>query len=142
LVAAEPSASVDVRAGNLRDDHIAFEYAIYFLPAYSGDAKKLLADEVRRIAPAVKLVEKLPNPPTSERVVSARIENDVGKTYTPLDRHALKYLGRGLSDEQGEKLQSSRQALVSISPTQARSAGRRCAPRMRSRKPLPRSRMD
>jgi uncharacterized protein YegJ (DUF2314 family) len=103
----------DFPAGDPMSDRVAFEYAIYYLPAYHGDIEPLLAAQTRRLAPALKLeMQKPPPEPPPARMLWAHVENDVSHDYTPPDLHALKYFARGLSAEQAEQVQSSRQALV------------------------------
>lgn len=106
--AAAPKA---VAAGSPVAEAIRFQFAVYFLPAPAKDSTAALQDALRSRNVTIKLVDELPKT-AGEPVVSVRVENDVARHYAPPGLDSLRYAGRGLSREQAQALQKSKQALI------------------------------
>ena len=90
---------------------ITFQFAIYYLPVPGNDPiatlDALLTDKFTSVQRVAKL--KL----GSEGIfVVSQFSTNVQESYTPPDPESLKYLGRGLSQEQAMALQGSQQALL------------------------------
>jgi len=100
-----------VPTGQLQDDHISFEFAIYFLPQPKGDPLVELDDLLQKQSQMFKKVDKI-NRQTADVTVAARIEHDPRHAYAPPIERSLQYYGRGLSRDQAEKLQKTEQALI------------------------------
>ncbi len=100
-----------VPAGPLMSDYIHFQYAIYYLPAPSGDPKKILGQLLSQEAAGPTLVAELPENP-EKPVVSVSSTEKVKEQYTPPDLEFIKYFGRGLTTQQAEQLQESRYVII------------------------------
>jgi uncharacterized protein YegJ (DUF2314 family) len=94
----------------LRDSHVSFQFAIYYLtdpidkPLAALD--ELLAQKFRSFRRVAKRDDK-----PAEQVLCARIEADLTK-YRPPDLDSLKYFGHGLTPDQSEGLQKAHKALI------------------------------
>ena len=98
-------------ASSLMDPYARFEFAVYMLPTPIKNPSTVLRDELRQKYPDLILVEKFPDNPTA-LLVSANKQTDLQKTYPPPSGERLKWEGKGLTDEQGLALKSSREAFV------------------------------
>lgn len=91
---------------------IRFEYAVYFLPKHgTTDPFAILRELLSKKYPKLKLVDAIPAKP-EEMLVQARLERDVPHRYAPPDLESLQYSGKGLSREQTQALQKSREAFI------------------------------
>ena len=99
-------------AGSPMADSIRFVYSVYLLP---GHPQREFEAEVSRLIKTrykpLKIVSTLPSPP-SEPVVSPHFVTDAQKSYTPPTIESLKYRGVGLSEQQEQELQKSREAII------------------------------
>ncbi len=100
-----------VPAGPLMNDHIHFQYAIYYLPTPSGDPKKILSQLLSEEPAGPTLVAEIPETPGTP-VVSVTTTEKVQEEYTPPDLEFIKYFGRGLTTQQAEQLQESRYVII------------------------------
>src|SRR5574340_340677 len=98
-------------SGSPMKDTVVLQYAVYFLPTPSKDPKAVLQAVLRKMPAPPLLVEKPPRS-LAKPVMTAYLEKDVAQQYAPPDLKALQYFGRGLSREQAQALQKSRQALI------------------------------
>lgn len=105
------AATRAVPAGTPMEQAIRFQYAVYYLPAPTRDPVAALQMLLRTKQFRIKSVSGLPRT-LGEPLVSARLEKDVAHKYAPPDMKALQYFGRGLSREQAQALQDSREALI------------------------------
>lgn len=103
------AASTYFPAGSPATEFVHFQMAIYYAPLPSKDPtvtfKKLLAQN------KLKMATTIPEKP-SDDVVVGYLENDVIKNYAPLSINSLQYFGFGLSKQQAEDLQRSRQVFI------------------------------
>ncbi len=100
-----------IPAGNLMQDRISFEFAIYYLPQ---PEKKPLAelDQILRTSfSQFQKVEKIADEPAGLSI-APRLRDDVHTGYAPPGLQSLQYFGRGISREQAEMLQGSETAIV------------------------------
>jgi uncharacterized protein YegJ (DUF2314 family) len=77
------------------------------------DPQMVLREVLRKNYPSLKLLAQVPEKP-QEMVVSARIQKNVDKEYSPPDVESLEYFGHGLSKEQGVALQKSKRAFIDL----------------------------
>ncbi|HEY2232808.1 MAG TPA: DUF2314 domain-containing protein [Candidatus Angelobacter sp.] len=95
-------------------DFIRFDYSVYLLPGHSTGKQSLeVCNQLLRTQyNALKLVEQIPEHPAhlQEPIINAHLETDVQKNYAPSE--SLKYRGVGLSSEQENQLQKSREAIM------------------------------
>ncbi len=96
-------------AGSAMADSIRFTYAVYLLPGGNNNSQEIS----RLIAryKTFKLVDEIPEH-QSGMVVSAHFITDVQKAYAPPSLDSLKYRGEGLSPQQEQALEKSRDAVV------------------------------
>lgn len=100
-----------VPAGSPMSDTIYYQFAIYYLPVAKNDPLKVLKKHIASKDNRFKLVAKLPDS-TQQILLQAHLEKNVQKNYAPLDTGSLKYFGRGLSKEQADSYQKSREVLI------------------------------
>lgn len=108
---APKSSNAPIAAGPLMDEHISFEFAVYYLPRPTQDPLAeldLLLNDKGRGFRRVNEVKGTEN----SRTLSARLETDAGANYPPLDPKSLQYFGRGLSQDQAERLQKTESVLI------------------------------
>lgn len=111
LYAQESTKAGNIPSESLLSQSIEFEYAIYYLPVASTEPKLALKKNLQNEKNSPKLVNKIPKK-IKEFVMSGYLNNDVKMNYAPPSLTSLKHFGRGLSREQGEKLQLSSQAYI------------------------------
>jgi uncharacterized protein YegJ (DUF2314 family) len=107
--ASTPKAPI--AAGELRDEHIKFQFAIYYLPQPNKDPLAELQTVLQDKSAKFRQVEKLDGKENSP-TVAARLETNPKAEYAPPDLQSLQYFGRGLSRDQAESLQNTKSALV------------------------------
>jgi uncharacterized protein YegJ (DUF2314 family) len=97
--------------GELTDDVIAYEFAVYYLPRATKDPSaeldRLLAEDFATFQRATEFVEDLKRP-----TIVPRYEKNVAERYAPPDLESLKYFGRGLDRNQALALQECREAYI------------------------------
>lgn len=102
---------VAIRAGDLMDERISYQLAIYYLPRPLGDPietlDRLLAGKFKQF----KRVEKI-DENDQHAQVAVWLDKKIQENYKPPDLKSLKYFGRGLSREQADSLQKSECALI------------------------------
>ena len=98
-------------AGAPMKDTVVFQFAVYFLSKPAKDPRAALQAVLRKNPNAPLLVERPPRS-LAKPVMTAYLEKDVARNYAPPDLNALQHFGRGLSREQAQALQESRQALI------------------------------
>lgn len=106
------SSQNKIPKGNLSDDTIFFEFAIYFLKNDKIDddeAKKIFKDQY----PNFKVHDTFPNPDTlkGNNVIITGVDN-VMIDFPPMDLEYLKYTNQGLTEREKTDLQTSKYALV------------------------------
>lgn len=101
-------------AGDLMQDRIAFQYAVYCLPTCKGDLMKALQAEVHEIDPKLIVLVGLPKKNPDAPAVWVHVENDVAGSYAPPDLKGLQYFGKGITHDQAVEVQGSRQAIALI----------------------------
>ncbi len=111
VVVTHPVAAKPVPAGALAAATVEFELAVYYLPAPPKNPIDSFRAAVASRAPAFRIVEEIPGSQKGS-FTSARVEDDVPANYAPPDLSFLRYFGRGISREQAEALQGSKQALI------------------------------
>ena len=109
--ASQPASSPAMTTQSPMSGYIRFEYAIYYLPQPTDDPIRAIEHLVAQHFSTAKIVAELPDKPT-EKCLRARLEVDVRGKYVPPDLKSLGYFGRGLTREQAEALQESKQALI------------------------------
>jgi uncharacterized protein YegJ (DUF2314 family) len=92
-------------------DSIRIEYAVYFLPVHAKNPSLILQEALAKKYAGLKVVAEIPKEP-QEMVVSAHLQKHVQKEYAPPDMESLQYFGRGLSQEQAQHLQKSKEVFV------------------------------
>ena len=111
MSARRPPPRCSFPAGDPRADRITFEYAAYLLqPTKEAGAlaqvRKLIADEF----PDLHLVGADDLPADRLEILPAFIANVPGD-YAPPGMESLRYFGKGLSREQADQLQKSKNAI-------------------------------
>jgi uncharacterized protein YegJ (DUF2314 family) len=100
-----------IPAGNIRDEDISFQFAIYYLPKPKkepfAELDSLLKDRFKQF----RRIEKLDDHSKGMSLV-ARLDSDPQKSYAPPDLESLKYFGRGVPRRQAEQLQHTETALI------------------------------
>jgi uncharacterized protein YegJ (DUF2314 family) len=91
-------------------DYIQFNYAVYLPPGHAH-TKAEVVQMISTRYKILKLVDKLPERP-AETLVSVHLITDAQKTYAPPTMHSLQYRGEGLTEDQKQALQKSRQAII------------------------------
>jgi len=95
--------------GNLFDDCIFYEYAIYFLPKPKKEPESVLKKLLKHNYKDFRLLSK---PDVKSMSVTIREVQSVKKDYAPPDMRALRYFGRGLTKEVAEKLQKTESVFI------------------------------
>lgn len=98
--------------GNLSDDTIFFEFAVYFLGNDKVDVVKAKSTFKNKY-PNFKVHDTFPNPDTlkGSNLIITGIEN-VKTDFPPMDLEYLKYTSQGLTEKEMTDLQVSKYALV------------------------------
>ena len=107
---AEPKQEA-IPAGVLMDQSIRFRYAIYYLPSPPADPLVALQELLSKEKRPPALVNELPDKP-GKPVIYGRSVTEVQTKYAPPDMRSLQYFGRGLTRDQAEELQKSRQVFI------------------------------
>ncbi|MFT4588684.1 MAG: hypothetical protein ACI9VS_003676 [Candidatus Binatia bacterium] len=113
-VAPHPSS---IPAGNRQPadltapERVFFQYAVYFLSQTEHQPIALLESELAQLPNAPGKVAELSENPTGVELF-ARLESNVADNYSPIDLIGLQHFGRGVSREQAQSLQTSKQALI------------------------------
>ena len=100
-----------IGAGALMDDHIMFEFAIYYLPTPTKEPLGELDTFLKGKFKGFEKVEKI-SPPKTGRAIAARVVTNVEESYAPPSFESLRYSGRGLSHEQARAVQGSKAVLL------------------------------
>ena len=111
---APASRPVGARATSAKSpmgEYIRFVYAVYYLPEPENDPVKAAEEIAAQHFPTVKIVAELPTKPDSI-CLQCVLERNAKQNYAPPDLKSLGYFGRGLTKNQAESLQQSRQALI------------------------------
>lgn len=116
--AAPPATSKPVNTSTTQTDlatvnYIEIVYAVYYLPASAEDPVKTVTQQVEKHFPEFKLVAKVPSQP-GQLSLYYKVENNVAENFTPPNLQSLGYFGHGLTTEQANALQSSKQALILV----------------------------
>ncbi|MBX9900493.1 MAG: DUF2314 domain-containing protein [Burkholderiaceae bacterium] len=103
------AASKFFPTGSPAAESVYFQLAVYYAPLPSQDP----TDIFKKLASQYKLnvVATLSDKP-SDDMVTGFLEKDVLKNYAPLSPSSLRYFGLGLSKEQAENLQRSKQVFI------------------------------
>lgn len=97
-------------AGSPMAESIRFEYAVYMLPVHTKDPAAILRVLAKK-HPDLKLVSEIPQTP-DQMVVATYMQNNVQKEFAPPEPGFLKFKGHGLSQQQEQALQKSKEAFV------------------------------
>lgn len=108
---AEKSKQESIPAGVLMDQSIRFQYAIYYLPSSSVDPLVALRELLSKEKSPLMLADELPDKP-GQPVVCGHSLTELQTQYAPPDMQSLQYFGRGLTRNQAEQLQESRQVFI------------------------------
>lgn len=98
-------------AGTPATQTIHFQFAIYYLPEPSKEAVSVAQGVIRSQKLRFTMVDATTDAPKQPEI-ALRLENDVTARYAPPDMNSLRYFGRGLSLEQAQALQNSKNALI------------------------------
>ena len=94
------------------EDHISFQFAVYYLPTPAADPlaalDELLASHQTLTFQRVERVEL----GTERPAVMARIDAEPQKEYAPPNADYLQHFGRGLSPDEAESLQGTEAVLI------------------------------
>lgn len=108
---AERATQNEIPAGSLTTESVHFQYAIYYLPSSNSDPLIVLRQLLAETKDAPALVNDIPEMP-NQPVVSAYSLEDVRDRYPPPNLRSLQHDGKGLTPEQAELLQTSRQVVI------------------------------
>lgn len=100
-----------IPTGELMDDQIAFQFAIFYLPRPASEPLAELDALLNGKFSGVRQVETIDGPEESP-ALAARMVSDPKREYAPPDLESLRYFGRGLSRDQAEALQDSEAVLI------------------------------
>lgn len=106
-----PSRSGALPAGDLREERITFEFAIYYLP---NPLTPPIAELDRRLSDTTSLfkrIEKLSEQGRTPRL-AARVERDPQANYAPPAPDVLQRFAHGLTSAQADALQKTQSALI------------------------------
>lgn len=110
-MSSQQASSDPIPAENLMDEHISFQFGVYYLPKPTTDPVAeldvLLKDKVSAFRRVKKIERKADSP-----ILAARIETNPKNAYAPPDLESLQYFGRGLNREQAEALQDTESVLI------------------------------
>lgn len=100
-----------IRAGELMDDQIMFEFAIYYLPA---PTKEPLSELDALLEGKFNGFKKVDNIATSTKGIAiwSKLVTNVSESYAPPSLESIQHCGRGLSREQALALQDSKAVLL------------------------------
>ena len=95
---------------------IRFNYSVYLVAGHFTGSRALArcTELVRTRYKSFKLVDAIPDKPShlENPLISLHLESSVAKDYAPPTIESLKYRGEGLSADQKELLQKSREAII------------------------------
>ncbi len=100
-----------VPTGNLFDDTVLCEFAVYLLPNAKEAPDQVLAALLAKQNGYWKQVDKV-SPDIKVPSVIAHLVTDAQKSYAPPGLGALQYFGRGLTKDQADQLQACQQAYI------------------------------
>jgi uncharacterized protein YegJ (DUF2314 family) len=98
-------------ASPVMQDHIFFQFAIYYLPSPDGDPLDCLNELLQTEFKDFQRVDEIV-PVREEMLIAANVIDDVQTSYAPPDLETLQRFGRGLSREQAVALQDSQTAVL------------------------------
>ena len=108
---AKASNMIPIRAGELMDDQIMFEFAIYYLPTPAKEPLAELDSVLKSNFKGFQKVDKI-SPPKAGKAIAAKMVTNVAESYRPPSLESLQYFGRGLSRAQAEAVQGSKAVLL------------------------------
>lgn len=111
LLAPAAMAAAPWLSGSPRADGAGFQYAVYFLPGAPADTLASV-DQAAKKLPELHVVRVFPGKVPTRAVVRPTVIRDVQEEYRPPNLETLRYKGRGLSPEQAQRLQGSKEALL------------------------------
>jgi uncharacterized protein YegJ (DUF2314 family) len=100
-----------VPAGSPMADSIRFQYAVYMLPIPAKNPSVVLQQALAKKYAGLKLVTEIPKDPR-EMVASAHLQRRAQRDYSPPTMEDLQYSGEGISRQQAQALQKSKEAFV------------------------------
>ncbi len=101
----------DFPTGSPMAESIRFQYAVYYLPVPDKDPLPIFRRWLMENHEKVRIVDDIPEK-VDGMVVRTYIMENVRDGYRPPNMDSLRYYGRGISREQAEALQNSKQALI------------------------------
>jgi len=112
LISFLSSSQNKIQKGDISDEQVLIEYAIYFLDdkvTESLEAKKIIQKEF----PLFEILDSIPSPENvkGSQVVLTPI-NNVKEQFPPASLEYLKYSSKGLNDLEKRKLQKSKYVLL------------------------------
>lgn len=108
---AQNSVGEAVPANTPISESIHFGVVIFYLPTPAKNPLEVVRQQAAQVSKELRIVAKQQKRP-AHLEVSAYLEKEVAKNYPPPTLQSLQYFGRGLSREQAQAMQASRQALV------------------------------
>jgi uncharacterized protein YegJ (DUF2314 family) len=106
-----PQTKARITPGPQMTDYIHFQFAVYLLPDSPKNSIDIAHQLLSQKYPSLKLSEDVPKNPASPSV-HIRDEKNVQKSYAPPDLKMLQYSGHGLTPDQQQLLQRSREAII------------------------------
>lgn len=100
-----------IRAGQLMEKDIRFQFAVYYLPTATKDPLAEVSTELKTRFQEFRQVKDT-KASTVGKVVSPRLLTKVKEGYAPPSPESLRYSGRGLSKEQVAAVQNSEAVLL------------------------------
>jgi uncharacterized protein YegJ (DUF2314 family) len=96
---------------NAMSDHIAFQFAIYYLPEPKRDPLAELDGLLKEIPDSIKRIKRATGKEKSP-TFAARMESDPQQKYAPPSLQAVQLFGRGLNRDDAKRLQQTRSVLI------------------------------
>lgn len=104
-------SGIPIPVGDLMDDHISFEFGIYYVPTTAEDPLKELDALLKDKFAALRRVSAIERHPT-RLTISALPDIDPRNDYPMPDLEWLRRFGHGLTEQQAEDLQKNGKVLV------------------------------
>lgn len=106
--AAENNKPINV--DDNKQDRISYQFAIYLIPDCGKDPATTARKHAQTLMPNFILATSVSNPKMPS--LSIDIINNAQTEYSPPNEQAIHYFGRGISIEEGKKLQKSNSAIL------------------------------
>lgn len=99
-----------IKVDDNEQDRISYQFAIYLIPDCGKDPATTARKHAQTLIPNFVLATSVSNP--KKPTISIDLVNNAQTEYSPPNEQAVHYFGRGISIEEGKKLQKSNSAIL------------------------------